>query len=254
MNTVDQLLIRQNITPTLIKETDKENLSAWLVQVERGDLSSFVCFAKSAATEFSAAKDSLFDCTDRLLQLASATSQSIDAVLAEFESEPLSFSSQTDRRALTKGHLKMLEQIEQIKLNTMTLAAQSASLLRDAKHTYLSQDRITELHLRHIALCQNSHSPLHQHYECLCRQAEPFSQALTSAFEQTVTLIGTMYEQLSAFAKSSSDSITAVNKKTSTPTEYYKLLRAFLLPIHTLAETAKHIRKETDHVEIPDVI
>ena len=185
-----------------------------------------------------------------MIKQAKAT---VETLLGDFPQRALLFSNAIDNHALTLGHLKMLGQIETLKKRASDLAAALVEPRGTDNAFRMLSAHTTEISLRHIALCESGrHEALCHLYGGLAAKLPLLCDTADGIQSDLTKNCNAFYEHLSYLAKSTSDTVTALNRSQATQSDYFNLLQSILLELHALSETAGHIQKEVSHVQISD--
>ena len=252
MDTIDIILVRHGVDPTLLEKSDKAQLREWLTEAKTDAVSGFSEYSKQIKEDTRSVGNKFSQYAAQLLQMLGEAKAAIEPLLGEYSKKALMFSEAINNRALTARHLKMLEHIEHLKAHTSAFAAELAER-ETADNT--SYAHMTEVSLRHIALCESGK------HESLCRLYGTLADKLPASYETAAHiqkgLIHTgnaLYDCLTRLAKDTSDTVTAINRSRAPQTDYFNLLQSFLLQLHALSETAGRIQKEVAYVQISDVL
>lgn len=245
MENIDTLLIAYGMDPTLLGRSDKIRLDGWLAEAKAKAYQGFSQYAEQVSADCHAIGGELSQQTERLGQLLSRAKAIMETRLGKSPSQTVLFGEAVDNRALTAGHLKMLEQTETLKDHASAL---SSALAEPSPHENLFSHAM-EVSVRHIALCEGgAHESLCRRYAVLGEQLPSVCDEADRVHSELITACNAFYDLLSYLAKATSDTVTSINRSLSSHTDYFNLMRSLLLQLHTLSETTVHLQKEADRM------
>lgn len=255
MQQTDDILIRNNIMPTLLSRRQRECFARSLSLAQDGDLQEFVAFCEDAAHEISTVRKGLVDAATTIEEIISATIESIDGVLGDNAEEAVLFSSTITNSALTGKHVTLLRRIEAHIDHLATTSARLQACRKEAEDSVLSPDFMTEVTLRFVALREGvRNTPLLSFYRALT-QSDPLpTENLFSITKQIEERLAVLDHTFSAFVAESSRIITHVNGKEQPQAVYFNLLRAEQIKLHDQQALVNRIKNEVQYVKIPDVL
>lgn len=251
MRTTDEILIDNQMIPTMLHAEERARLQQYLSLAAEGSRSALaepICEAVRAVRQTE----------DALLSLAEALLSPLDEALRQIASI-LTWADGTsvftyDAAALTKRHVRLVRAIHKQTLILSEAANHAVRARQNAEETILSPLFLTNLLLLRAALREvRPRDALISVLSDLVQSPSPVED-LSALLEQGESLLSEIGDHLTSLLAISSDTITAVNKGKQPATEYLRLLRRVQIRLHDLKESVNRMKNEVQHVKISDVL
>lgn len=250
MRNIDEILIENQLSPTLLSKEEKKQFGDFWAQAKNGDTTEFLRVARDAQNAVLQIKQSLSELTETLMASLDAVIARIDPMLGDACSDTVLFSSASSA-VLTKRHMQLVTYIDEQNRRLADCSETAIRLRRTAEVQLLSPAFATRALLCHAALReQRADGKLVAFFASIIDIPEQTEQLLC----RTEALLSNVCDAFSDFTVATSRAITDVNKNGAPQTTYRHLLRDEQIKLHDMKETVNGIRNEVQHVKIPDVL
>lgn len=248
METIETLLTKHGISPTLVPPSEKKNLAAWITDAEKQAFSEFEQLVFRIQKESINSQAKISEDADALLSLVQKTADSLSPLLEGYPQRAISFAEPMSPHLLVQKHVALLSSLEDIEERCM---ARSSDLIAPLENE--DQTSETELLLRHIALAEVN-APLLVAYEKLEADLPLISEKLSTCRKALAEANEHLYQTVSAISARATKTLAAVHHQKEPQAHYFRSLQESLLTLHNLAQSIKQIQKEASHVQILDVL
>ena len=246
MRTTQEILIDNQIPPTMLHDDERARFAAYLDLVRNGNVEPFVHEVNEICRKLTQTQSQLSTFAEQLTETIGEATRQLDRVLGS-DSHALTFSH--DASALTKKHVRLVKAIHQQKMRLSEIAAAIAHARSTAEQSVFAPQTATALLLMRAALGEtDTHAKLRATVTAL---ASAPADRMQDQLILAETLLGESDERLSAFVTSSSETITDVNRGQKSAVEYLRLLRREQLALHDLKETVGRIKSEVLRIDVP---
>lgn len=252
MQPIDEILIDNQILPTLLTPTQKEAFAHYLSLAQNNTLHKFETFIQKAARESADVLHELGQVADSILEIISALSRNIDRRLGK---DAVFFTNQQSRSDFTDMHLILIKDM-QMQVNAL---ASAATRLQNIRRTVLqsigSPDFITEVTLRYAALCHTAtDAPIMPTYREFTQNSTGLTETINKYIQKLEEELSNLEQTVSDFIVSSSRAVTKINKSEQPQSAYLNLLRTEHIQLHNQKAVLNRIKNEVLYVKIPDVL
>ena len=255
MHPIDTILIEYHISPTLVSETQKDAFSHYLSLSEDRSLDDFLAFLEVYKKGVATVTREALRIASLLETVVSSVLVSLEAILGTDPSQVILFSDPYSRSALTKRHLRLLNNLQAQITELASTSLLIEKLRQLAEQSVCSPAFTMEVTLRYIALREgDADTPICSVYRDLSEASPSLGERVASISESLEALIATLEQSVSDLILSSSRLITRVNKKEEPQAEYLNLLRAEQIKLHNQKNAINQMKREVQHVKIPDVL
>ncbi|MBR4873481.1 MAG: hypothetical protein IKV00_06560 [Clostridia bacterium] len=248
MRTTQEILIDNQIPPTMLRDDERMRFAEYLDLVRGGRAAELVPLINEACRKLAQTQGQLSAIADQLTAVLGETLLQLDRAIGD-NSKTLTFSH--DASTLTKKHVRLVKALHEQLARLSEVAATTAQARNAAEQSFLAPQTATDLLLMRAALGEtDTHKELRTTVTALGSAPSPAErmQELVSLAE---TLLCDADERLSSFVTASSETITDVNRGRRSAVEYLHLLRRELLALHDLKEAVGRMKNEALRTEIP---
>lgn len=248
MRTTQEILIDNQIPPTMLREEELARFAHYLSLAQSGSRAPLTRTTNEVCHKLTQVQRQLSELSERISASLDEALRQMAHVLGE-KNDALVFSH--DAPTLTKKHVRLVKAIHGLTSQLSEAAACAAQTRSLAELSVFAPQTATDLLLMRAALRETSpHEALLACVTALVTSPSPIEH-LQDLLSRTETLLSEADQRLSDLVTTSSETITDVNRGRRSTVEYLHLLRREQLCLHDLKESAEHMKIELLQVGIP---
>lgn len=249
MYDIEDILLKYNVTPTLLTASQKQMLSRLLSAPNSAEIEEFLERTQSDLHALSAQLQNL---ADGMLHLLDEVSRVMDNALGSAENA-VSISDASSIAELNELHVRILSQTNIYYERIAQTAAKFINLQTMAKKSILSPDFLSLAIIFHIVLQEIDGAPSKVFKKILDEKESPQVQT-SKLLQQFGNLLTTVNDVLSRFITQAAQTVAEIGRGKQAQAKYFALLRTEQQILHQLKEETNRIKKEAQYVQISDVL